>query len=216
MATIRTAIDTGPGINDAGAVFYALSSPASNGLGPTTVAGNIGVTATTRNTGHLFAPMGRAGLPVIAGAAAALKPRSARPGSGERDTDEIGPDDQRDDPFPESKPKVAERKQPACEPKQAELILNADGPVSHDAPPLVVNIAAGMPARHALDHAAVAPATSLSLHEPCAMLLAERPGLLGSGPIGLAVDLAWGHEAGTPSHDRTTAPEPLAARLGGN
>lgn len=70
--TIRAVIDTDPGIDDAVAILYALSSPAYDVLGITTVAGNIGIATTTRNAGRLLAMMGRADVPVVAGAAAPL------------------------------------------------------------------------------------------------------------------------------------------------
>ncbi len=72
MAKIRAVIDTDPGIDDAVAILYALSSPAFEVLGLTTVAGNIGIATTTRNAGGLLALMGRSDVPLVAGAAAPL------------------------------------------------------------------------------------------------------------------------------------------------
>jgi len=73
-------IDTDPGLDDAVAILYALCRPDAFDLcGITTVAGNIGLDRTTRNAGRLLALMGRAGVPVIAGAARPL----ARPGIDE-------------------------------------------------------------------------------------------------------------------------------------
>lgn len=389
MAEIRAVIDTDPGIDDAVAILYALSSPAFEVLGITTVAGNIGIATTTRNAGRLLALMGRADVPVIAGAAAPMArkgydaseihgndglggvafpppekpagqgavdwlaalllrepaasidvlalgpltniarlvrdhpgaaarirrliamggviheagnvgpraefnmaadpeaagvvlgaglpiwlipldatrkvradaayldtlraagtpaasataaliqayfentivaaaqpasrplhtpravPFSARPNRGERGADIVGPDDEREDPLPESEPKVAEGKQPACEPKQAELVLHADGPVSHDTPPFTENIAADAPQRHEVDQRAMLLATSRPLHDPCVMLLAENPALFGCEPMGLAVDLAHSREAGALTPDLTAPPVQVALRVDG-
>ncbi|MFC3723361.1 nucleoside hydrolase [Neoaquamicrobium sediminum] len=71
-ATIRAVIDTDPGIDDAVAILHALSSPAFDILGLTTVAGNIGIATTTRNAGRILALAGRGDIPVIAGAPAPL------------------------------------------------------------------------------------------------------------------------------------------------
>jgi purine nucleosidase/pyrimidine-specific ribonucleoside hydrolase len=77
MSTARAIlIDTDPGIDDAVAILHALSVPAFRVLGLTTVAGNLGLATTTRNSLRLLALMGRADVPVVAGAAAPL----ARPG----------------------------------------------------------------------------------------------------------------------------------------
>lgn len=69
--TIRAIIDTDPGIDDAVAILLALASPAFEILGITTVAGNIGITTTTRNAGRICALMGR-NVRIEAGAAAPL------------------------------------------------------------------------------------------------------------------------------------------------
>ena len=67
----RVVIDTDPGIDDGVAILFALASGAFEVLGLTTVAGNIGIAATTRNAGRLLAALG-AEVPVISGAAAPL------------------------------------------------------------------------------------------------------------------------------------------------
>jgi purine nucleosidase/pyrimidine-specific ribonucleoside hydrolase len=72
MTKIRAIIDTDPGIDDAVAILFALASPAFDILGITTVAGNIGITTTTRNAGRLLALAGRGDVPVQAGAAGPL------------------------------------------------------------------------------------------------------------------------------------------------
>ncbi|MDP2064237.1 MAG: nucleoside hydrolase [Phaeovulum sp.] len=375
MAIIRAVIDTDPGIDDAVAILYALSSPAFEVLGITTVAGNIGIATTTRNAGRLLALIGRADVPVVAGAseplarkgfdsseihgndglggvrfpdplqpagqgavewlaallmrepaasidvlalgpltnlarlvtdhpAAAARicrliamggviyeagnvgpraefniaadpeaaaivlgaglpiwlipldatrqvradaayldglrasgtkaavavaaliqayfesttvslPPSPRPGGGQRDADEVGPDDKREDPLPEPQPKVAEGEQPARKPQQAELVLHADGSFSHDAPPSVGSIGAGRVPRHEVDQAAMLLATSRPLHDPCVMLLAERPELFGCTPMGLAVDLAQSRDAGTLTPDPAAPPVQVALRVDG-
>lgn len=71
-ATIRAVIDTDPGLDDAVAILHALSSPAFDILGITTVAGNIGIDVTTRNAGRILAHARRSDIPVVAGAAAPL------------------------------------------------------------------------------------------------------------------------------------------------
>lgn len=72
-APIRAIIDTDPGLDDAIAILCALRAPAFDIVGLTTVAGNIGLAATTRNAGRLLALAGRPDIPVIAGADAPLK-----------------------------------------------------------------------------------------------------------------------------------------------
>lgn len=71
-SVIRAVIDTDPGIDDAVAILFALSSPALDILGVTTVAGNIGIGTTTRNAGRILSLARRSDIPVIAGAAAPL------------------------------------------------------------------------------------------------------------------------------------------------
>lgn len=67
-----TIIDTDPGIDDAVAILLALNSPEFDIRGITTVAGNIGISTTTRNAGRILALAGRSDIPVIAGASAPL------------------------------------------------------------------------------------------------------------------------------------------------
>ena len=67
-----TVIDTDPGIDDAISILLALASPEFTIAGVTTVAGNIGIEATTRNAGRLLAFAGREDIPVFQGAAAPL------------------------------------------------------------------------------------------------------------------------------------------------
>jgi purine nucleosidase len=67
-----TLIDTDPGIDDAVAILLALGSPEFDIRGITTVAGNIGITTTTRNAGRILALAGRRDIPVIGGAKAPL------------------------------------------------------------------------------------------------------------------------------------------------
>jgi purine nucleosidase len=63
-----TVIDTDPGIDDAIAILFALNSPEFDIRCITTVAGNIGITTTTRNAGRILALAERPEIPVIAGA----------------------------------------------------------------------------------------------------------------------------------------------------
>ncbi|MEI5682308.1 MULTISPECIES: nucleoside hydrolase [unclassified Mesorhizobium] len=65
-------IDTDPGIDDAVAILLALKSAEFDVRGITTVAGNIGIATTTRNAGRILALEGRAGIPVVSGAAGPL------------------------------------------------------------------------------------------------------------------------------------------------
>lgn len=64
-------IDTDPGIDDAIALLYALRQPVLDVLAITTVAGNIGLSVTTRNALRVCA-MAQVFPPVHAGAAASL------------------------------------------------------------------------------------------------------------------------------------------------
>lgn len=64
----KIVIDTDPGIDDAVAILFALAEPGFDILGITTVAGNIGIRATTRNAGRILALGGRGDTPVVPGA----------------------------------------------------------------------------------------------------------------------------------------------------
>jgi inosine-uridine nucleoside N-ribohydrolase len=61
-------IDTDPGIDDAMAIFYALSSPELEVVGLTTVFGNAHTEVTTRNALSLLEIAGRTDIPVARGA----------------------------------------------------------------------------------------------------------------------------------------------------
>ncbi|WP_417598818.1 nucleoside hydrolase [Pararhodobacter oceanensis] len=69
---MRVIIDTDPGLDDAVGILYALAEPRFAVEGVTAVAGNIGITTTTRNAGSLLAAMGRADVGYAAGAAGPL------------------------------------------------------------------------------------------------------------------------------------------------
>jgi purine nucleosidase/pyrimidine-specific ribonucleoside hydrolase len=71
----RVIIDTDPGLDDAVAILFALGCGQFDIAGLTTVAGNIGIGTTTRNAGRLMALMGRADIPVVAGASTPLQRR---------------------------------------------------------------------------------------------------------------------------------------------
>ena len=60
-------IDTDPGIDDAVAIALALASPEVDVIGITTVGGNSGLEATTRNALRLLEFMGRTDIPVASG-----------------------------------------------------------------------------------------------------------------------------------------------------
>lgn len=81
-------IDTDPGIDDAIAILYALNQPVLDIAALTTVAGNIGLSVTTRNALRIAALAGVA-VAVHAGAAAPLG-REARPETGIHGDDGLG------------------------------------------------------------------------------------------------------------------------------
>ncbi|MFI5015705.1 MAG: nucleoside hydrolase [Hyphomicrobiales bacterium] len=66
-------IDTDPGLDDALALFLACASPELDIIGIVTVAGNIGLAATTANALKLVAFLDRGEIPVIAGCARPLE-----------------------------------------------------------------------------------------------------------------------------------------------
>lgn len=68
----RVVIDTDPGLDDAVAIMFALSSGRFEVLGLTTVAGNIGLERTTANAGSLLTVMQRSDIPVVSGASTAM------------------------------------------------------------------------------------------------------------------------------------------------
>ncbi len=68
----RVVIDTDPGLDDAIAILFALTSGRFDVAGITTVAGNIGLERTTRNAGGLLAMLDRSEVPVVAGASEAM------------------------------------------------------------------------------------------------------------------------------------------------
>lgn len=68
----QVVIDTDPGLDDAVAILFALTSGRFDVVGITTVAGNIGLERTTRNAGGLLAMLGRSDIPVVAGASEAM------------------------------------------------------------------------------------------------------------------------------------------------
>lgn len=65
-------LDCDPGHDDALAIALALSDPRVRLLAVTTVAGNAGLTRTTRNAGRILALAGRTDVPVAAGASRPL------------------------------------------------------------------------------------------------------------------------------------------------
>lgn len=64
----RIIIDTDPGVDDAMAIFYALSAPGLEVLGLTTVYGNVGVELAGTNAVRLLEIAGRPEIPVALGA----------------------------------------------------------------------------------------------------------------------------------------------------
>jgi len=81
-------IDTDPGIDDAIAILYALRHPDLDVVALTTVAGNIGLSVTTRNAGRICA-LAQVETPVHAGAAAPLG-KEPRPETGIHGNDGLG------------------------------------------------------------------------------------------------------------------------------
>jgi inosine-uridine nucleoside N-ribohydrolase len=69
---MRILIDTDPGIDDAMAIFYALSSPELDVVGLATVFGNAATRTCTRNALSLLEIAGRSDIPVAEGAHAPL------------------------------------------------------------------------------------------------------------------------------------------------
>ncbi len=72
MARHSVIIDTDPGIDDAMAIFYALSSPEIDVLGLTTVYGNVAVDLSTENALRVLEVAGAPDIPVTRGAARPL------------------------------------------------------------------------------------------------------------------------------------------------
>ncbi len=72
MARRRVIIDTDPGVDDAVAILLALASDELEVVGITTVAGNVGVDATTLNARRLLELAGRPDVPVARGASRPL------------------------------------------------------------------------------------------------------------------------------------------------
>jgi inosine-uridine nucleoside N-ribohydrolase len=108
-------IDTDPGIDDAIGILLALCSPELSIAGITTVGGNIGLEATTRNAGRLLAFAGRNDIPVLQGASAPLSRPAPEP------VELHGEDGLGGIAFPE--PMRAPESQPATE-WLADLLLN--------------------------------------------------------------------------------------------
>ncbi len=81
-------IDTDPGIDDAIAILYALRHPDLDVVALTPVAGNIGLSVTTRNAGRICA-LAQVETPVHAGAAAPLG-KEPRPETGIHGNDGLG------------------------------------------------------------------------------------------------------------------------------
>lgn len=73
MIPLPVIIDTDPGLDDALALVIALRSPELEVVGVTTVAGNIGLSTTTRNAGRMLALLGRPDIPIVSGAAEPLR-----------------------------------------------------------------------------------------------------------------------------------------------
>lgn len=126
-------IDTDPGIDDAIAILYALRHPAQDIVALTTVAGNIGLSVTTRNAGRIAA-LAAVPTAVHAGAAAPLG-KEASPELGIHGNDGLGGVD-----FPEP----------------------LSPPASHDAVGAMIEILAAHPPK-TVDLFCLGPLTNLAL-----------------------------------------------------
>lgn len=83
-------IDTDPGVDDAMAIFFALSAPELDVLGLTTVFGNVPTHLATQNALRLVEHAGRADLPVCPGAVKPLKQDFLGPASFVHGEDGLG------------------------------------------------------------------------------------------------------------------------------
>src|SRR5271165_275041 len=70
-------IDVDTGIDDALALLYACAAPQAEIVGVSTVVGNVGLDAATRNTRAVLALVGRGDIPVWPGTAIPLSTASA-------------------------------------------------------------------------------------------------------------------------------------------
>jgi uridine nucleosidase len=86
----RIIIDTDPGIDDAMAIFYALSSPEVDVVGLTTIFGNARTETSTYNALALLGLAGRSDIPVARGADAPLVAPFAGPADFVHGTDGQG------------------------------------------------------------------------------------------------------------------------------
>ena len=83
-------LDCDPGIDDMVAILVAVASPDIDLLGVTTVGGNVGLTATTRNARAVLALAGRSDVPVAAGAPRSLVRVTRRGGEDVHGDDGLG------------------------------------------------------------------------------------------------------------------------------
>jgi pyrimidine-specific ribonucleoside hydrolase len=83
-------LDCDPGIDDMVAILVAVASPDIDLLGVTTVGGNVGLAATTRNARAVLALAGRSDVPVAAGAVRSLVRVTRRGGEDVHGDDGLG------------------------------------------------------------------------------------------------------------------------------
>jgi pyrimidine-specific ribonucleoside hydrolase len=83
-------LDCDPGIDDMVAILVAVASPDIDLLGVTTVGGNVGLAATTRNARAVLALAGRSDVPVAAGAPRSLVRVTRRGGEDVHGDDGLG------------------------------------------------------------------------------------------------------------------------------
>ena len=127
-------IDTDPGIDDAVAIALALGSPEVDVIGISTVGGNSGLEATTRNTLRLLEFMGRTDIPVASGHDEPYVRAKMETG----DEPVHGPDGLAGVDLPEPTTKVVSTDAPAF---LAEKIRNSPNPVTLIAIGPLTNIA---------------------------------------------------------------------------
>jgi purine nucleosidase len=123
-------IDVDTGIDDALALLYACATPTAEIVGVSTVVGNVGLRAATRNTRAVLALAARGDIPVWPGAASPLSPASAdaRHVHGESG---LGHAELPEPPEPASRTHAVDAIVTAAHAHAGRLILVATGPLTN-------------------------------------------------------------------------------------
>lgn len=87
---IRVLLDVDAGIDDALALLYATATSRLDVVGVAAVVGNVPVDVGARNAAAVLAAVGKASVPVVAGAAVSLEGRGARDGDTNHGPDGLG------------------------------------------------------------------------------------------------------------------------------